>query len=786
MRCIFALTLTLLLSACPSTGPVIEVSPESLDFGEVPVFGVAAETLEVTNSGDEVTTVVFDLAGDGPFSVLLTGAVEISPGDSRLILVETVPLTTGTTTDFAKLLWGDQELSVGLSVTGVAGGDDDGDGFASPEDCDDTDPDINPDALEECDGVDNDCSGVIDDDADVDDDGSYACFDCDDVDDTVSPDLAEVCDHVDNNCDLEIDEGFDADEDGVSTCDDPADCDDDSAQVFPGAAELCNGLDDDCDGEVDEDFLGPEDDIDQDGEPGCSDCDDTDPAVNHAAIEVCNAVDDDCDGTINEHAVDLDGDTFDSCDDCDDSNGAINPAADEVCEDGVDDDCTGVADDGCSVDSDGDGSPDELDCDDGDDTVYPGAPQLCDGILDNDCDLTTDTNEADADTDLESVCAGDCDDTNAAVNTSAAEVCDGVLDNDCDSTDDPLEIDNDTDGETECDGDCDDGDTAVNTSAAEVCDGVLDNNCDGTDDVLETDDDADLQNECDGDCDDGDIANYDGNTEICDGGDNDCDGDVDEALLGSGEACAGGSCLEILNDPGSAGGDGLYWLEEGLTTYQAWCDMTRDGGGWTLAASVVNDGNRSWDSVAVWTDDTTLGDVTLSTTADHKSIAFSAVAGDDLLIVTDEYAFSFNSVLSGADFAAFMDGEYNPSSCSTDILASGSDFSEGLSTAAAEFMSLVVGGLDSNASCFPGPAENAMLTLQLANCCAVFGLGNTPAGSSGWETYDNSLMSLATISTVACDPSGGYPCNDNGWWHSISSFCFDSSCKTAYGQVYVR
>jgi hypothetical protein len=40
--------------------------------------------------------------------------------------------------------------------------DEDGDGFTSDVDCDDTLADVNPDAPEICDGVDNDCDGQID------------------------------------------------------------------------------------------------------------------------------------------------------------------------------------------------------------------------------------------------------------------------------------------------------------------------------------------------------------------------------------------------------------------------------------------------------------------------------------------------------------------------------------------------------------------------------------------------------------------------------------------------
>mgnify|MGYP001563545011 CR=1 FL=1 len=105
--------------------------------------------------------------------------------------------------------------------------DEDGDGYANPEDCDDADAAINPAATEVCDGVDNDCDGTIDEDtsggttwyADADSDAygdatvtSTACTqpsgyvtdssDCDDASAAINPAATEVCsDGIDQDCD---------------------------------------------------------------------------------------------------------------------------------------------------------------------------------------------------------------------------------------------------------------------------------------------------------------------------------------------------------------------------------------------------------------------------------------------------------------------------------------------------------------------------------------------------------------------------------------------------------
>ncbi len=170
---------------------------------------------------------------------------------------------------------------------------------ADATDCDDTDDASYPGADELCDGADNDCDSLTDEDPvdgatwyeDTDDDGygdpdativqctlpdgaSSASTDCDDGDDTIHPGASETCDGVDEDCDGLVDDspvdastwyadadadGYGDPSDGVSACassggrvSNDDDCDDSSAGVSPSDAETCDGVDQDCDGYVDD------------------------------------------------------------------------------------------------------------------------------------------------------------------------------------------------------------------------------------------------------------------------------------------------------------------------------------------------------------------------------------------------------------------------------------------------------------------------------------------------------------------------------------------------------
>ncbi len=229
--------------------------------------------------------------------------------------------------------------------------------------------------------------------------------DCNDSSASINPGATEVCNGVDDNCSGQIDEGVqntyyrDADSDtygnaSVTTqaCTQPSgyvsnntDCNDGNASIHPGATEVCNGVDDNCNDQIDEGVQNTyyrDADNDTYGNASVtthtctlpsgyvsnsSDCNDSNAAINPGAAEVCNGVDDNCNTLIDEnvlntyyHDVDNDayGNPLDSTQactvptdyvadntDCNDSNASINPAATEVCN-GVDDNCSGQIDEG--------------------------------------------------------------------------------------------------------------------------------------------------------------------------------------------------------------------------------------------------------------------------------------------------------------------------------------------------------------------------------------------------------------------------------------------------------
>ena len=512
-------------------------------------------------------------------------------------------------------------------------------------DCDDSNPEIHPNADEICDEVDNNCDGITNDDA-IDLSTWYLDSDSDSYGDLSQP---------------------------IQACDQPAgyvtdatDCNDLEAAVYPNAPEICDGFDNNCDSLSDDSDPNVQNqptwyldaDFDTYGNDSitvvsCSappayisvggDCNDLDAQISPDATEVCDTVDNDCNGQTDEGVeltfyLDTDSDGYgdpansilgctpptsyvDNSDDCNDSEALAWTGNAEVC-DFVDNDCNGQTDEGVLItyywdgDSDGYGHPalSTEDC---------SQPS---GYIDN---------------------PDDCNDLEPLAFNGAIEVCDTV-DNDCNGQTDEgvlltwyLDLDQDGYGSnnytlesctqpsvdySDLGNDCNDSDATYNPNASLGCDNI-DYNCDG---IVDNDNDGDGYSDYDcggADCDDSDPAIFPNANGVC--------------PLGT-------DCLDILQQGYTT--SQAYTIDpdghnNGVDAEEVWCEQQMYGGGWTRVAT--NDPvNNLWNSSNI-RDTIGFGDIDIG---DYKTeIAFTELIFTDLMFTDGLFYAVYENVGAGTE-----------------------------------------------------------------------------------------------------------------------------------------
>jgi len=245
--------------------PNIVLTETDLDLGVADNLGeLLSQQLIIQNTGT-ADLAITEVLVDAPFATALT-SLTVSAGSSASLGVFLTPDTYGESGATLSITSDDpDEPMVEVELVGSVLVDVDGDGYDRPEadgaDCDDSDAGVSPDAQEVWyDGIDQDCDGANDYDQDADgyetdvfnEDVATGGGDCNDVVAEIFPGAEDSWyDGVDADCAGDNDWDADGDGYGIKALDKGNDCDDSDAEAYPGGVERLNGKLDDCDGEKD-------------------------------------------------------------------------------------------------------------------------------------------------------------------------------------------------------------------------------------------------------------------------------------------------------------------------------------------------------------------------------------------------------------------------------------------------------------------------------------------------------------------------------------------------------